>query len=99
MMVARSFYRGWAIESEDGEYWTYTDTGEPVSPEHGGKERPCGKCGRDALGGIDVCLGLLPGVSNACCGHGARGESYVQFENGVTLRGFVMDEPAVVAGS
>lgn len=39
----------------------------------------------------DACLGLLPGVANACCGHGTRAESYIQFTNGVTVRGFMVD--------
>lgn len=38
--------------------------------------------------GHDPCLGELPGVLNACCGHGGIGayEGYVQFENGQVLR-------------
>lgn len=35
---------------------------------------------------VDPCLGYLPGVDNACCGHGT-GEGYIQFKNGVTIRG------------
>lgn len=38
--------------------------------------------------GVDPCLGLLPGVAFACCGHGghdgARG--YIAFTNGVVIR-------------
>ena len=33
----------------------------------------------------DPCIANLPGVKNACCGHG--GEGYIQFENGITIRG------------
>jgi len=33
----------------------------------------------------DPCLGCLPGVAFACCGHGDR-EMYIAFENGVTIR-------------
>ena len=33
----------------------------------------------------DKCIKMLPGVSNACCGHGNIG--YITFENGVTIRG------------
>ena len=34
---------------------------------------------------VDPCLGILPGVKYACCGHG--GESgYVFFENGLVVR-------------
>lgn len=62
----------------------------------------CRKCGETALPGpeqgLDPCLGLLPGVSAACCGHGETEAAYVvigggpgqesrQIENGVTLQG------------
>lgn len=36
----------------------------------------------------DPCLGLLPGVVEACCGHGVTGKAYVMFEDGTLLRGF-----------
>lgn len=45
----------------------------------------CRRCGAKRSGGPDACLGMLPGVANACCGHGTR-EGYIQFTNGVTLR-------------
>ncbi len=32
----------------------------------------------------DPCLGSLPGVQLACCGHGS-GQGYIIFENGVSL--------------
>lgn len=36
----------------------------------GGKRR-CRKCNKTIVGYVpDPCLGLLPGVSHACCGHG-----------------------------
>jgi hypothetical protein len=34
----------------------------------------------------DHCLGKLPGVSHACCGHGVS-EGYIAFENGIIIRG------------
>lgn len=36
----------------------------------------------------DPCLGKLPGVKYACCGHGGAGYTigYIYFENGVTIR-------------
>lgn len=37
--------------------------------------------------GHDGCLGILPGVMNACCGHGNDNESYVQFPDGKVIRG------------
>ena len=33
----------------------------------------------------DPCIGVLPGVLYACCGHGTR-DGYIFFENGVTVR-------------
>jgi hypothetical protein len=45
-------------------------------------ERPCVHCGLLAApDGPDACLGLLPGVVSACCGHGAE-EPYVLFHVG-----------------
>jgi hypothetical protein len=36
----------------------------------------------------DPCLGTLPGVAEACCGHGNVQKAYVFFETGVLMRGF-----------
>jgi hypothetical protein len=38
------------------------------------------------VNGPDACLGYVPGVRNACCGHGRVCECYVQLDTGVTLR-------------
>jgi hypothetical protein len=35
--------------------------------------------------GPDPCLGKLPGVVAACCGHG-EDEGYIWFENGLCIR-------------
>lgn len=49
---------------------------------------PCPKCGHyPDDNGNDYCLGQLPGVIHACCGHGVD-EGYIMFENGVTIRGW-----------
>lgn len=50
----------------------------------------CRACGQQYEPGEepDPCLGLLPGVFEACCGHGKRHKSYVYFENGMLVRGF-----------
>jgi hypothetical protein len=59
----------------------------------------CPRCGnvKECNGEPDQCLGLLPGVVDACCGHGSREQSYVHFQNGIVLEGFVvgakMEEP------
>lgn len=49
----------------------------------------CVKCGRGYEPGEepDPCLGTLPGVIEACCGHGNPNKAYAFFENGVLLRG------------
>lgn len=57
-------------------------------------KRLCGACGVACPlgeGEYDPCLGVLPGVDNACCGHGVRDESYVRFTTGVVLRGFTVE--------
>ena len=86
--------RGHEILFRDGR-WLYADTLEPT-PGFGGKIRPCAKCGSVKWSGdgeVDECLGLLPGVTNACCGHGDTEASYACFSSGVVLRGFVVAEP------
>ena len=40
----------------------------------------------------DPCLGHLPGVSFACCGHGNQEKAYIVFENGVKISGFTVDD-------
>lgn len=54
----------------------------------------CPACGlrREIDNGPDPCMGELPGVDFACCGHGgvpgttAIGTGYVRFTNGMVLR-------------
>jgi hypothetical protein len=75
-VTARANVRGWPVEFSGGA-WIYSDTGEPISVE-----RPCVLCGEMPTSeGHDACLGTLPSVTSACCGHGAQ-------------RGFVVFEPA-----
>jgi len=90
---ARSFWRGHPIIAR-GDDWFYADDESPVA-DKAGRSRPCGNCGQDTPAGqveVDPCLGALPGVDNACCGHGDREEAYIQFTNGVTVRGFVVEQ-------
>lgn len=50
----------------DGFHWRYMDTGSVLSDA-----RPCARCGRKPTKeGYDACLGYIPGVTSACCGHG-----------------------------
>lgn len=37
----------------------------------------CPRCKRSMPTGPDACLGVLPGVSHACCGHGVTSRAYV----------------------
>jgi hypothetical protein len=47
----------------------------------------CIKCGlRRTAQGHDPCIANLPGVKNACCGHG-DGDAYIEFLNGTVVRG------------
>lgn len=63
----------------------YCDTGELVSES---PYRPCAKCGEyPNKDGEDSCFKHLGNVVNACCGHGLH-EGYVQFDNGITIRGY-----------
>ncbi len=53
---------------------------------------PCVKCGKlPTKEDHDACLGTLPGVIDACCGHGVT-EAYINFENGLTIRGSLVIE-------
>tara|TARA_R110002095_G_scaffold4257_1_gene11514 strand:- start:5104 stop:5421 length:318 start_codon:yes stop_codon:yes gene_type:complete len=85
-MTATSKWRGHAIcYNQDQGVWIYVDTGQPVEQW---KNRPCGDCGlHNTPEGHDGCLGTLPGVRNACCGHGCVNEAFIQFDDGREDRG------------
>lgn len=69
--------RGHKIEYINNQ-WVYSDTKEPTAETW--QDRPCGHCGlHNTSEGHDGCLGTLPIVMNACCGHGQMNEAYVQF--------------------
>ena len=70
-----SKHRGHVIEYNDRS-WVYSDTGGLVSAD---PNRACGHCGKaNTEEGHDGCLGILPGVMNACCGHGIAKDAYIQ---------------------
>ena len=82
-MNAKSKYRGHKIEYINNE-WVYSDTKELISKN---KNRVCSKCGKkETKEGHDACLGKLPGLMNACCGHGSD-EPYIQFLDGKCICG------------
>lgn len=79
--------------SGDG-YTTYKDEKNTLRYADNNKKvdempfRPCAKCGEYPTdNGDDFCLHHLGNVMNACCGHGDI-KGYIQFDNGVTIRGY-----------
>lgn len=71
------------IWDENLDDWIYADDKTIVRYN----PRSCPRCGHmPTEEGYDYCLGKLPGVLNACCGHGVE-EGYIQFENGIEIRG------------
>jgi len=76
-------FRGNDIEFINGEP-VYSDTKESVPDTW--MKRPCGNCGLHFTEeGHDGCLGTLPGVMNACCGHGNINEAYIQYWDGLRI--------------
>lgn len=66
--MAKSFLRGHPIEY-NGRKWVYSDNKAPIDSE----VRVCVRCGQQRTPeGYDACLGYLPGVTAACCGHGVE---------------------------
>lgn len=81
--MVSSKLRGHGIVFIKGE-WLYNDTKIPTI----NNERDCGECERsDTVDGHDGCIGTLPNVMNACCGHGIISEAYIQYWDGHCLRG------------
>ena len=73
--MVKSYLRGHEIKWVGNE-WTYCDNNQPTI----GNERQCGYCGlENTVEGHDGCLRTLPGVRNACCGHGEEDKAFVQF--------------------
>lgn len=91
--MKRDYWRGHPTIWLDGK-WLFEDTLEPV-PGYGGKKRPCKKCGLvfegSNIGEADPCLGDLPGVDNACCGHGISSQAYIRFTNGTVVKNFTIE--------
>ena len=74
----------------DGDKRCYTDNKKSVDYDN---PRPCIKCGLNSkdFGGHDPCIANLPGVLNACCGHGTE-KGYVQFKNGQIIDGYFYEK-------
>ena len=87
-MMQCGYFRGHPVVCLAGEACErYADDLTPTVDEAGiSIERPCVQCGLLAApDGPDPCLGLLPDVKAACCGHGVD-EPYVLLWHG-TVRG------------
>ena len=71
----------------DGTAWRFVDTDELTAETH--TERACGHCHlRTGDDGHDPCIGReLPGVMNACCGHGTPDAAYIQERPGGRVGG------------
>ncbi len=64
--MVTSFKRGHPIIYLPSTFtWVYADNYGSIKIE-----RPCTRCHKLPLNGKDACLGTLPNVSSACCGHG-----------------------------
>ena len=87
--MTTSYYRGHPTVWKGGR-WLYADDETPT-PGYGGLVRPCKHCGADMPEtSHDYCLGILPGVRNACCGHGHPEKAYISFDNGLIIEGFTV---------
>ena len=83
--MPKSKLRGHDIEFVNDQ-WIYSDTKEPTVDTW--QDRPCGICGKfPTKEGHDACLNTLPGIMNACCGHGNNRGAYVQFLDGFSIHG------------
>lgn len=81
--MTTNYLRGHKIEKLDGEF-VYSDTKKITV----GNVRPCGYCGLpNTSDDCDGCLGKLPDIINACCGHGQIDEAYLQYKDGLIISG------------
>lgn len=64
--------------------WRFRDTDELTV----GSARPCGLCNQQRTAdGHDGCIRTMPGVENACCGHGETAEAYIVYDGGHRISG------------
>lgn len=84
--MTKNSYRGYEIKFINNK-WIYSDTKEKVSSNI---NIICGHCViKNRRDGHDACIGELKNIMNACCGHGKINGCYVQFMNGLSIRGIV----------
>ena len=81
----RTKYRGHVIVCIH-DIWFFEDT---LTPTAGNVPAACGHCGKNkTVEGYDVCLGTIPNIMNACCGHGEPEWAYIQYWDGSVVQGF-----------
>jgi len=72
-------HRGYEVKFHNGRL-IYCDNAQSVEGDH---RATCGFCGlHDTPEGHDGCLGTLPNVEEACCGHGDNRQAYVRYDDG-----------------
>ena len=72
-MTAIGFFYGHLVHWTGNE-WVYSDTGTAS------ERRLCPECDLPPTReGYDACIGYIPGVRSACCGHGVE-SSYIVYE-------------------
>lgn len=82
-----TYMKGYPTFYDKKGVFRWLDTGKKVISSN---ERSCNYCKQCSIidkktgADYDACLGKLPGVSNACCGHGS-GNGYIQFKNGTII--------------
>lgn len=84
MLYWNSDEKAYRFAKDDSLYIRFDDNDEVVEKTE--VELECPKCEMKIEDDADPCLGYLPGVRNACCGHGVH-EGYIEFENGVRIVG------------
>lgn len=71
-----SYMRGWPVVSIDGQ-WYYADDTTLADDS-----RPCPRCGKLPVDGMDACMADSPGIRAGCCGHGVH-VGYISFDEEV----------------
>jgi len=95
IISGRSYWRGHSIIwLKNEQKWVFENDHSDIMA-NGGEIRPCVKCGKifngSNKGKPDACIGTLPGVDNACCGHGIISDAYIRFTNGVVIKNFTIE--------
>jgi hypothetical protein len=79
-MWATTLYNGHKIYWNAAKREWYYEDGQKIT-----EYRKCPKCHKMPVDGQDACIANLPGVLNACCGHGVE-DGYIQFTDNTVIR-------------